>query len=159
MQTNTFYQHTQVGYTIIILLGVGLLSFMFNIHRFHHPPFFYIAPAFLSVFLFLFCALSVTVQKKTIQIRFGPGLVKKTVLLSHVKGCRVVRIPWYSGWGVRYTTRGTIYSVSGFKAVELLLYGNRTIRIGSDQPEELCRAVQARLDHLQQAKHTAPPST
>jgi hypothetical protein len=52
-----------------------------------------------------------------------------------------VRNPWYYGWGVRLTPHGILYNVSGLNAVELLLDDGRRVRVGTDEPDALVRAL------------------
>jgi hypothetical protein len=53
----------------------------------------------------------------------------------------VVRNRWYYGWGIRITPRGWLYNVSGLDAVELALKNGKCVRIGSDEPHALARAI------------------
>jgi hypothetical protein len=104
-----------------------------------------IAVSALAVLVFsmiLFGSLTVTVTREAIKVWFGPGLIRKAVPLEHVRDSRVVRNPWYYGWGVRLIPRGWLFSVSGFEAVELDLASGGRLRIGTDEPGRLHEAVQ-----------------
>jgi hypothetical protein len=105
-----------------------------------------IAISALAVLVFsmiLFGSLTVTVTPETLKVWFGPGLIRKAFRLEDIRDSRVVRNPWYYGWGVRLTPHGWLFNVSGFEAVELDLSSGGRFRIGTDEPGRLHEAVQA----------------
>jgi len=63
------------------------------------------------------------------------------VQLADIRSARQVRNAWYHGWGLRITTRGPLWRVSGFDAVELELPKRRWL-IGTDDREGLLAAIQ-----------------
>ncbi|MDP3879079.1 MAG: hypothetical protein Q8Q07_02070 [Dehalococcoidales bacterium] len=136
------YEHTQVGYLVIIamvaaivLVGTILANTGTN----------WIAVAVLiivAVFLLLFSTLTVVIREDDLKVRFGPGLVRKRFNLHDIESCRVVKNPFYYGWGIRLTPHGWLYNVSGFSAVEIKLRTGKKFRIGTDVPMELERAIQ-----------------
>lgn len=135
------YDHTQKGWTLAaamaIALGIaatvgllsevttGLLGLL----------------GLIIVVGLLFGWLRVTVNREQLQVRFGLGLIRRTVPLSSVRGYRPVRNAWYYGWGIRWFPGGVLYNVSGLDAVELRLEGGKLLRIGTDEPEALCAAI------------------
>jgi hypothetical protein len=48
---------------------------------------------------------------------------------------------WYYGWGVRMGSGGWMFNVSGLDAVEIEMESGGRFRIGTDEPEELVRAI------------------
>ena len=54
----------------------------------------------------------------------------------------VVRTSVWDGWGLRYTRHGWLYNVSGLRAVERTVQDEGTLRIETDEPEELKRAIE-----------------
>ena len=52
----------------------------------------------------------------------------------------------YGGWGIRYSCSGKGYNVSGRRGQQLELLNGKRLLIGSQQPEELLRAIQAQVD-------------
>jgi hypothetical protein len=95
--------------------------------------------------MILFGSLTVQVTPEVIKVWFGPGLIRKAVPLEHIRDSRVVRNPWYYGWGVRLTPHGWLFNVSGFEAVELDLASGGRLRIGTDEPFQLHEALQREL--------------
>jgi hypothetical protein len=99
--------------------------------------------AFLVVVLFLFHSLTVTVTDEVVRAAFGPGLLGKTVRVDEIVDATDVRNRWWYGWGIRLTPHGWLYNVSGFDAVEIRLATGTRVRIGTDEPVALARAVRA----------------
>ena len=135
------YRHTQIGILIVSVLGasaiiVGAIVFL-------RGPItsFLAALVILIVAAVLFASLTVEIKDAMLTVRFGPGLIRKRVPLATIRSCEVVQNPWWYGWGIRLTPHGWLYNVSGFAAVELTLHSGRRLRIGTDEPERLCQAI------------------
>ena len=135
----TRYAHTQIGhaiiwplFAIILITNGGLLS--------HH-----VTPAIVSIILLaclvLFYRLKITVEDETLCASFGPGVIRKKVLLTEIVGCEPIRIRWWYGWGIHLTPHGWLYNVSGFDAVVITLRDGRKIALGTDDPHGLAAAI------------------
>lgn len=136
------YQHTQIGYLIIVALGIGLLSILglMAVYGFN-----WIAFTVLVIFgvcLVLFSTLTVVIKEDVIEIRFGPGVIRKEFPLKEIESCQIVKNPWYYGWGIRLTPHGWLYNVSGSYAVEIKMKTGKKYRIGTDVPDDLKKAIQ-----------------
>jgi len=141
------YEHTQVGYLIImamaavmVLIGVVLANAGIN----------WIAigvMVIIAIALVLFPSLTVVIREDELEVRFGPGLIRKLFKLNDIESCQVVKNRWYYGWGIRLTPHGVLYNVSGFHAVEIRLTTGKKYRIGTDVPRELEAAIQQALSH------------
>jgi hypothetical protein len=143
----SYYRHTQVGTLILGMLGAGMLLIVAILLVGGRAAPLLVVLAILVVSAVLFAALTVEIQGRDLTVRFGPGLIRKRVPLATIRSCAVVRNPWWYGWGIRRTPRGWLYNVSGFAAVELTLQDGRRLRIGTDEPERLCQAIdQAQSD-------------
>lgn len=102
-----------------------------------------VAVAAMGLVLWLFHALAVEVDAEAVRLAFGPGLFRKRIQLAAIRGIRLVRNPWWSGWGIRIMPgRWTMWNVAGFDGVELDLGGGRCFRIGTDEPHALARAIE-----------------
>lgn len=90
-----------------------------------------------------FISLTVTLDEKTLRIKFGYGLFRKTFARKEIATATVVRNKWYYGWGVKklFWPNMWIFSVSGLDAVEIVLNNGDVYRIGTDQPHELAAAI------------------
>jgi hypothetical protein len=139
------YEHTQVGYLIIIavlatliLIGIILALAGFNWIAFA-------VMVLLAATLVLFSSLTVVIEDDILEVRFGPGLIHRRFNLSDIESTRVVKNPWYYGWGLRGTPHGRLYNVSGFYGVEIKLINGTQVRIGTDVPRELNRAIEQNI--------------
>ena len=146
------YKHTQIGYLMLVVtLFVLALFLRIHIMAAAEPVSVDSGPNFLvttvmALILFVlasFCSLQVTIDEKYLRIKFGYGIFQKKFLLDDVAKAETVKNHWYYGWGIRVWLRRkmTIYSVSGFDAVEIKLKNGKTYRIGTDEPEKLEQAI------------------
>ncbi len=135
------YQHTQIGYLIIILLATGLLFIVYfmAVHGFNWIAF--SALALIGVCLVLFATLTVVIEEEVLRIRFGSGIIRKEFPLKDVESWQVVKNPWYYGWGIRLIPHGWLYNVSGSYAVEIRMKTGKRYRIGTDVPNDLEKAI------------------
>ncbi len=140
------YEHTQVGYLIIavmaagmVLIGIVLANAGIN----------WIAIGVLvviAVALVLFSSLTVIIWEEELEVRFGPGPIRKRFRLNEIESCQTVKVPWYYGWGIRLTPHGMLFRVSGFHAVEIKLRTGKKFRIGTDVPQELEEAIRQAIN-------------
>lgn len=135
------YQHTQIGYLTIAMLGAAVLLIACLMAV---AGFAWIAFAVLVVLLIalvLFAKLTVVIEKDFLEIRFGPGVIRKKFPLKDIESCQVVKNPWYYGWGIRLTPHGWLFNVSGFYAVEIRMKNGKKYQIGTDVPHDLEKAI------------------
>jgi len=140
------YRHTQVGTVMLVAMAAGVLLLLVVAVKVGLGP----PPVALGlgvtlfallVVMVLFTSLTVTVDAAALEIRFGPGPIRKRWELSQILGARAVRNHWVWGWGIRITPHGWLYNVSGLDAVELSLSGGSNCRVGTDDPRGLLRAL------------------
>ena len=141
------YEHTQPGTLMRLVFGGGLvISGGAAVWAAINDP----ASAFVPigivvifvVCVFLFHALTVSASRDAITLRFGIGLIRKRFTVTDVQTAVAVRNHWYYGWGIKLTSHGWLYNVSGFDAVEIQLSNGRKYRIGTDEPDELRSAIE-----------------
>ena len=139
------YHHTQIGYLTIIVLGIALLcaALLMAIVGFNWIGFAVLV--FTAIGLVLFATLKVVMSDDVLEIRFGPGIIRKKFPLKEIESCQVVKNPWYYGWGIRQTPQGRLYSVSGFYAVEIKMKDGKKYQIGTDVPNELEKAIRSTI--------------
>jgi uncharacterized membrane protein len=95
--------------------------------------------------LFLYLKLVVTVTNESIDIHFRP-LTRRTIPIdevTHVEARTYSPIWEYGGWGIRGFSSNRAYNVSGNRGVELVLKDGRKVMIGSQQADNLARAIAA----------------
>lgn len=97
----------------------------------------------LTILLFLVHSLIVEVNTNMIRIKFGPGFIQKKLKIKDIQNCEpVINEPWYRFGLIRFGRDFTLYNVSGRQAVELTLANRKKkIRIGTDEPDQVCEAI------------------
>jgi hypothetical protein len=139
------YHHTQQGIILPSVLVVGLGVLAVGLAGGSDIAPLLVVLAVLIVIAVLFASLTVTIGNDFLKLAFGPGLIQKRVLLAEIASCAVAQNSWWYGWGIRLTPHGWLYNVAGRSAVEITLKNGRRFRIGTDEPERLCQALQQAL--------------
>lgn len=143
---NKIYEHTQIGTLTIGGIGGALLYLLVFAVVNGPEPVVYLVLVILAIALALFATLKVTVDNDWLEIRFGIGVIRHKISIADIQSIQVAEYPWYYGWGLRLSLRGEwIYSVSGLRAVKLVVKSGVRYIIGTDDPEALASAVQRML--------------
>ena len=135
------YKHTQIGYSLLnsytfVFLVIGVINIVTEF-----APLALLALIFILLTISTFAALTVTVNRRVITLRFGVGIIRKEFQLDDVQRYQAVKNPWYYLLGIRYTPRGWLFAVSGNSAVELEMKNGKYYRIGTDEPDKLVEAL------------------
>lgn len=143
------YSHTQTGWVTIIGLVAALAIIGVTAQEMDPgspgKPFVMASMALLALLIPVFGWLTVTVDEEAVTARFGIGLIRRKIWIKDIRAATRVRNKWYYGWGIRMLAFGWMYNVSGLDAVEIELQGGGRFRIGTDEPEELERALRQRM--------------
>ena len=136
------YEHTQTGMLQIIAV-LAIIVIILATTLMFGPLLIPLTVLFLLVVTVLcFATLTVTVEDGAVRIRFGPlGIIRREWPVHDIAAVAMVTNPWYYGYGIRWTPHGPLYNVSGSYAVEILLLSGKKVRIGTDEPEALVRAI------------------
>lgn len=143
----TSYRHTQIGLVVIGALAASIVlvgALALTVGR--HPALIVVLASFV-VALALFYSLTVEIRGSELVVSFGLGFPRFTYQLSRAREVRVVRNPWYYGWGIHATPDGWLLNVSGFFAVEITFVDGRKVRIGTDEPSALHDALAPYVPH------------
>lgn len=137
----THYVHRQIGWLTagpiaLVALAIGWSLFEAGLARVSLVPL-----VFMALIVVFFGWLTVSIDRETVRLRFGVGLIRKRLPIGTIRDCRTVRNAWYYGWGIRLTPRGWMWNISGLDAVELDLGDSAHFRIGTDDPEGLRSAI------------------
>jgi hypothetical protein len=144
MQKHSDYRHTQFGtLLLIVFVAAAVVIVSASLSGGTYGPALIAVPV-LAVIFALFGTLTVVVGEERLECRFGPGLIRRRVALADVERAEAISLPWYYGWGVRFTPQGWLYRVSGTTAVRLTLTGGKRVLIGTDEPGRLVRAIAGR---------------
>lgn len=101
--------------------------------------------AFFLVVAWLFSSLTIEVNDRELVSWFGPGFWHVRAPLERLVAVERTTSSGLEGWGIRITTRGMLYNVSGRDAVEVRLDDGDRFRLGTDDPDGLVGALQARM--------------
>jgi len=146
------YRHTQIGWTITIVMLAILAFLLWTAGKISHLGLFgTIFLLFFGALTFLFCTLNARVDDEALVVSFGPGLVRRRVPLSDIESATTYRLPWYAvAYGLRMNLKGTrqLWRVSGKWTVDLKLSGDRELFVGTDQPEALEAVIRSALAQL-----------
>ena len=144
------YQRKQTGsaMTGIVLAGLASIFILMSRKGVKRVLVFYIVV--LGFCALLFSSMTVTVGNGALLVKFGFGIIRRRFMISDIESCRVVKNPWYYGWGIRRIPGGWFFGVAGLSAVEIVMKSGKRYRIGSDVPEELEAAIRGQGQHIVQ---------
>lgn len=136
------YEHRQWGLAMLFVL-LAALEILLVVHHFvaFSPVLLGGLLCVLAVVILLFSSMTIRVDESEVMWFFGPGVFKKRVALSDIHHCKTVKNPIWMGLGIHAFGTGWIYNVSGLLGVELELTSGAFIRLGSDQPNYVVRAI------------------
>ena len=143
MSSGTPYERRQRSPLILVALGTLLLAAAFLLREEVEPGL--ILLTVVTLLLANFGSLTVRVDEGAVKLRFGVGLIRRTIPLDRIQAAARVRNRWWYGWGIRLTPHGWLWNVAGLDAVELRLQDGKVFRIGTDDPAGLAAAVEAHL--------------
>jgi len=138
------YKHTQFGW--LMLFVFGLLVAVCAIIPISMPGqrqlVLCTAVIVATLIIILMGTLTVEVDIIRVRLRYGIGLIRKTILLEDIVACEQVRNKWWWGWGIKWIPGGWLFNVSGLDAVELKMRNGRIYRIGTNDPKGLNEMIQ-----------------
>ena len=145
VKEHAIYKHSQGGGLIVLTLGAFAVWLGYLVYRSHQPgPLVPLTVLLLAVVLFW--RLTVEMDDEFIEVRFGPGVVRKKWRLSEIESCGPVRNRWWHGWGVRWIGKKTwLFNISGLDAVQLCMKDEKIFRIGTNEPRKLNELIQGKL--------------
>jgi len=145
------YRHRQTGFVMIVLFVIAFficvdlfvlgIVFWFHLLSATMLGLIIVLMVLIPVPGVLFSALTITINQRCLDWYFAFGFWKKNLKIADISSCRIVKNPWYYGWGIRRIPGGWLYSVSGRKAVEIRLRDDGLLRLGSDEPDKLLAAL------------------
>ena len=139
------YRKSQVSNVIVVATGSGIIILGNIMWAYGCRCSLWAMIVLLAVAMTIFGALTVEVGEDTVTAQFGPGFLKRRIPLRRIRYVRPMEIPWYFGWGVRWIPRGWMFRGSGTAVVEIELDDGRRFCIGTPEPKELTRAIEAAM--------------
>jgi hypothetical protein len=141
------YEHTQVGYFIIVAIVAAMVAIGIILANTGVNVIAIAVLVVLAVALVLFPSLTVVIRGEELLVQFGPGVIRKRFKLNEIESCQAVKNPWYYGWGIRSTPDGMLFRVSGFHAVQIKLITGKQYLLGTDVPQELEEAIRQAVSY------------
>jgi hypothetical protein len=136
------YRHTQKASAILWIFGIGVAVVGWLATRGGEgSAILFVVAAILVATLFLFASLTIEVTDTEVRLSFGAGIVNKSFQVDEIRDVRMVKNPWYYGWGIHMTPHGWLFNVAGSEAIELTFDSGTRVRIGSDEPSRLMAAI------------------
>ncbi|HEX9804890.1 MAG TPA: hypothetical protein VGA67_04360 [Candidatus Dojkabacteria bacterium] len=142
------YKHTQIGYLIIVVFIATAILFAVTLVLADFSLPLTLLMIVVLALLASFFTLQTVIDETVLKIKFGYGIFKKRFLLKDISSATLVKNYWYTGWGIRvsFWPYMWIYNVSGFDAVEIKMKNGKIYRIGTDEPDNLKKAIQKSIE-------------
>ena len=144
------YRHSQPGWVILVSMVAVILLIMLGPSGGNRPMPPMVMNAILGVLvicLALFYKLTVVVDDKYLTLKFGFGIIRKKFLLEDIVSTVAAKTTWYNGWGIHGFGKQWLYNVSGFDVVKVTMKDGRVAWIGTDDKEELLKALNGIKEH------------
>lgn len=135
------YHHTQSGTATRVAGLAALAAAVFTFVRVGPHPVLWLVVAIAVLGVFSLSSMTVELDQERLTFWFGPGWIRRSFTLAEIRSWVAVRNPWWYGWGIHLTPYGWLYNVGGREAVQLELHDGRRLRVGTDEPDQLCEAI------------------
>ncbi len=142
------YKNTQTGYWVILPIIIFAVILYATVPLEKFTMFHYGLLCLFIVLGVLFYSLTVEVKHGLVKCYFGQGMIGKEIRVVDISACERIKLPWYWGWGIRWTPLGWMYNISPTKGVKLTLTSGKHFIIGSNEPEELCAAIREEMEKI-----------
>lgn len=147
-EATTGYRHTQKApwYLLLLVIGVGCLVVAWLLREMPLVSVLLgLVGAGMLVLATSFRELTVADEGDCLAIWFGPlPLFSKRVRYVDMRSVEVGRTLLLDGWGIHYSVRGGwVWNLWGRRCV--VIHNNGTIRVGTDDAENLVRFLKSRL--------------
>jgi hypothetical protein len=155
MTSLSLYYHRQRGPLCLILYGLAVAFFVIAWFVRTVPPQSFLSLIFVLTGLVMlilatgFHHLTVSDEIDRLRICFGPlPLLQRSVLYEEVLRAEVDRTTLLEGWGIHLSPRGGwVWNLWGRDCVTLQMKRG-TLRIGTDDAENLAAFVNSRIDEF-----------
>ncbi len=137
------YKHTQFAYAIWAILSWVFGFTLLAIFLMGPITALIIFAAVVVLVGVLFHSMTVKVTDSEILFGFAFGWFGGRIPLQQISEAKAVTNSWRHGIGMRITHDGWVYSVSGFKAVQITLQDGTAYRLGTNDQAGLISALQS----------------
>ena len=141
------YEHRQSANVPVAIAGLVALVWLVALIAFGGAavPLMVVLAA-MAIIVSAFTSLRTSVDADEVRVAFRFGWPRRTIPIVAIEQSHRVRNRWWHGLGVRLVPGGMLYAVWGLDAVEVAYRTSsrrRVLRIGTDDPEGLDRAIAA----------------
>ena len=92
--------------------------------------------------MLLVSSLTIRVTNERLAWRFGIGVIRKNVAIADIASVAIATTRWWEGWGIRRTSRGWLYNVSGFDVLAVTQTSGKRLLLGTDDARRLKSAIE-----------------
>lgn len=147
--TTPGYSHTQAAPLCLLLYATALVLLVVGLAVPDVPPIRWLFPPIGLLVLVVaasFHHLTVEDRGDVLAVRFGPlPLFRRTVRYADIEAVEVGRTLLLDGWGIHYSVRGGwVWNLWGRECVVVRFRDGRTLRIGTDDAENLAAFLGAK---------------
>ena len=140
---NLHYRHVQIGWVSVgIMAVVAILLFQVGLVGTAPRLVLQFVAIALVIAAIVFSYQTIEVTDTEVVSRFALGIMPKRIPLADITRVEFAPSTWFEGWGIRLTTRGWLYNVSGFGAVEFTMRDGNRMRFGTDDSSNLIDVVE-----------------
>lgn len=146
------FSETQYAPRWVIIFCLGFMAAVGSVSVWNVPvaermeAAFYLVLAFaLTAVLFVFMKLETKVDGQNLHMRI-PILANKMTPLADIASATAetyAPLRDYGGWGLRFGTKGKMYSMRGNQAVRVTRKSGETFSVGTGKPDALVAAIRA----------------
>ncbi|GIR38437.1 MAG: hypothetical protein CM15mP49_38220 [Actinomycetota bacterium] len=104
-----------------------------------------IVPVITFIFIHAFGKMTTVIADGKIRLTWRYGFPTKEIQMSDIEAVEVKEISKWLGSGIKATRKGTVWRAWGKTVVAVDQSNGRRILIGSNNPEELARAIRSAL--------------
>ncbi len=104
-----------------------------------------IAPIIVFIVVFAFGKMTTLIADGKIRLTWRFGFPTKEILISEIEAVETREISNWWGSGIKGTRKGMMWRAWGKTVVAILHNNGKIIFVGSDNPEELARAIRSAL--------------
>ncbi len=140
---NIIYKESQ-NFTILIVLSLILLVVFAIAGLFNFGPFGIGFALFWLAILLFFYKLEIIITPEKSYLKFGVGLIKRTIATSDLKveDAKTIDVPWYWGMGIRLTPHGLLYNTKPGEALLIPTHsGGSKLFASTAHSEQIIEAI------------------
>jgi hypothetical protein len=139
------YQHRQIGYSALIISAVVWIAVSVVDLAASLIALFIVSTAIIFVVATVFSTMTIAVTDDCVEWNLSFGLFKQRMSRTSIRSSAIIGISLLNGIGIRTNNfRDFLWCVGGSSAVRFELENGRFLSLGTDDPNGLMHALNAR---------------